>query len=96
MRRAGLSISWWKALAAPVRKWNATLLFLQTAVVLHAIPLVSATIDPAERQALVDLYLATNGTAWTNHDGFNAYADASNDPCTRGWIGMTCVSGEIM
>ena len=44
-----------------------------------------STLAPAERAALVDLYLATNGPAWSDQGGWNYYNDPSSDPCTYNW-----------
>ena len=64
------------------------------AALLLVLPLVSAAIDPAQRQALVDFYLATNGTTWTVQDGWDSYAVASSDPCSPTWHGLTCDASD--
>ena len=41
----------------------------------------------AELSALMDLYSATNGAAWTNNSGWGM-----GDPCFTGWYGVVCDS----
>jgi hypothetical protein len=53
-----------------------------------------AVVSPGERQGLVNLYTATNGTGWRGiTQGWHNHANASVDPCdppaTR-WTGITC------
>jgi hypothetical protein len=50
---------------------------------------VVAPTAPAQRAALVELYIATNGSGWSNRAGWQDYATAS-DPCDNGWSGVTC------
>ena len=45
----------------------------------------NAAIPATERQALIDLYNATNGASWTDNTGWNG---AAGTECT--WIGITC------
>jgi hypothetical protein len=58
-------------------------------VLLLSAPTVAATTEAAiptsERQALVDLYNATNGTGWTNHTNWNGPVGTE---CT--WFGVNC------
>ncbi|MCA1791476.1 MAG: putative Ig domain-containing protein, partial [Thioalkalivibrio sp.] len=53
------------------------------ACVLFGASLAHATVSPAERAALVDLYNSTNGAAWTRNTNW-----LSADECT--WYGVTC------
>jgi hypothetical protein len=50
-----------------------------------------AALAARQRQALVDLYVATNGTRWTNNAGWNAN---TSDPCGDAfrppWEGVSC------
>lgn len=48
--------------------------------------------SPVERQALVDLYLATNGSRWVgNVTGWAEYNNSSVDPCLPvPWTGLYC------
>jgi hypothetical protein len=47
----------------------------------------------AQRAALVDLYIATNGDSWTSgRTGWQDHATGS-DPCDDAWIGVTCAAG---
>jgi hypothetical protein len=70
----------------------------------HALPLIvavaerlshviragaAATVVPAQRAALVDLYVATNGAGWTVNTGWRDYATGS-DPCENSWAGVSC------
>ena len=84
MRRAGPRFGW----------WNVVHFFLQSVLLIHVLPPSSATIDPAQRQTLVDLYLATSGASWAVQDGWVSYAVSSNDPCTDSWHGVSCDFGN--
>jgi hypothetical protein len=53
-----------------------------------------APTSAAERAALVDLYLATNGGGWSDRAGWVNYPTASVDPCDAAWSGVVC-SGSI-
>jgi hypothetical protein len=44
---------------------------------------------PAQRAALVDFFIATNGTGWTSNGGWVSYATGS-DPCDHSWSAVTC------
>ncbi len=46
---------------------------------------VTATIPPAQVQALGDLYAATNGPAWRTRSNWN-----NGDPCLQSWFGVVC------
>jgi hypothetical protein len=50
---------------------------------------LEAAIPAAERQALIDLYNATNGAGWTNSTN---WMGAAGTECT--WYGVTCTTGE--
>ena len=53
-------------------------------------PSCPCTVQPliaADKQALVDLYSSTNGSAWT---GVSGWSNQSSDPCIDGWTGVTC------
>ncbi len=53
---------------------------------------VGAVVDPAERAALVDLYLNTSGpTLWKSRTGWANYTISSVDPCVpTKWFGVAC------
>lgn len=55
---------------------------------------VQAAVSAGERQALVDLYLSTNGSGWTGSvAGWDQYANAGVDPCVPSvakWAGLVC------
>jgi hypothetical protein len=60
-----------------------------------------AAVSPGERQALVDLYLSTNGTYWVPAPpgpaivGWSNHTNSSVDPCVPSsstWTGVTCAS----
>jgi Leucine-rich repeat (LRR) protein len=53
-------------------------------------PATSAgTVPSSERQALLDLYLATSGATWALRDGWSSDAVAlADDPCS--WYGVDC------
>jgi hypothetical protein len=55
---------------------------------------VVAPTAAAQRAALVDLYIATDGNAWTfGKTGWQDHATGS-DPCDNGWSGVTACSGS--
>jgi hypothetical protein len=57
-------------------------------------PGARAKVSPGERQSLVNLYLATNGSGWADiTQGWHNHANSSVDPCdpsTTVWTGVTC------
>jgi hypothetical protein len=55
---------------------------------------VVAPTAAAQRAALVDLYIATNGSDWS--DGTSGWQDhgTGSDPCDNGWYGVIC-SGSV-
>ncbi len=57
---------------------------------------VVAPTAPDQRAALVDLYIATNGSTWKYNTGWSDYASGS-DPCDNTWVGVGCSgsSGSI-
>jgi hypothetical protein len=56
---------------------------------------VAATTAPAQRAALVELHIATNGSGWINNTGWRDHSEGS-DPCDDGWFGLTCVGGILV
>jgi hypothetical protein len=42
-----------------------------------------------QRAALVELYIATNGSGWSGVTGWQNYGTGS-DPCDNSWAGVTC------
>jgi hypothetical protein len=50
---------------------------------------VVAPTAAAQRAALVELYIATNGSTWSDKTGWQNHATGS-DPCDNGWSGVTC------
>jgi hypothetical protein len=54
---------------------------------------VVAPTAPVQRAALVELYIATDGTAWTNRTGWQNHASGS-DPCDNGWAAIVCDGGS--
>ncbi len=52
-------------------------------------PCYSPAIDPAERQALVDLFLATDGGNWIDRKGWSS--NGTDNPCD-GWQLVTCTN----
>jgi hypothetical protein len=50
---------------------------------------VVAPTAPAQRAALVQLYIATNGSTWSDRAGWQNYATGS-DPCDNSWSGVGC------
>ena len=69
-------------------------LALLIVVVSLVAPLASATVDPAQRQALVDVYNATSGSTWARTTGWASYPNSSNDPCANSWYGVACDAGN--
>ncbi len=67
---------------------NSLLLFALLFVLhLHAI-YASTPLPETERQALVELYEATNGEEWARRDNW-----LQGDPCLNKWHGITCGEG---
>ena len=64
--------------------------FLLVSLACIGVPLATATLDPAQRQALAAFFNATGGPAWKQSSGWAADFNTSNDPCTAGWYGVTC------
>ncbi len=50
---------------------------------------VVAPTAPAQRAALVELYIATNGSRWDDRRGWQDYSTGS-DPCDNSWSGVGC------
>jgi hypothetical protein len=50
---------------------------------------VVASTAPDQRAALVELYIATNGSTWSDKAGWQNYSIGS-DPCDDSWSGVTC------
>ncbi len=48
-----------------------------------------APVSPNQRAALVELYIATNGSGWTDRTGWQNYSSGS-DPCDDSWSGLVC------
>jgi hypothetical protein len=44
----------------------------------------------AQRAALVELYIATNGNTWSDNNGWRNHTTGS-DPCDNTWSGLTCL-----
>ncbi len=59
-----------------------------TLAVLAVAPAVRAAIPAAERQALLDLYASTHGSAWTRRSGWEG---AAGTECS--WYGVQCDAG---
>jgi hypothetical protein len=49
----------------------------------------AASTDPDQRAALVELYITTNGSGWSDKKGWEGHATGS-DPCDNAWSGVTC------
>lgn len=71
------------------RAWVGVRLGLAIFLTFLAASQATAAIPTSERDALLALYSSTNGTGWTNADGWNG---AAGTEC--GWYGVTCDSGE--
>ncbi len=50
---------------------------------------VVAPTAPDQRAAMVELYLSTNGSDWSDRGGWKDYATGS-DPCDKSWYGLAC------
>jgi hypothetical protein len=50
---------------------------------------VVAPTSPDQRAALVELYIATNGSTWSTKTGWQNYSTGS-DPCDNSWVGVAC------
>jgi hypothetical protein len=50
---------------------------------------VVAPTAAVQRAALVELYIATNGSTWGDKNGWQNHATGS-DPCDNSWSGVTC------
>ena len=71
-------------------------LFWMFCVALMQTTSLFAAVPPAERNALIDLYNATDGSNWTRNDNWeNCYfCIHSSDPCDNNWYGVTCDSSN--
>jgi hypothetical protein len=71
-----------------------TAALLASMALLLSHPGAHAVVSPGERQGLVNLYIATNGTGWTGITrGWHNHANAGVDPCDPSstvWTGVTC------
>jgi hypothetical protein len=56
---------------------------------------VVAPTAPDQRVALVELYIATNGSTWDNW-GISGWVDhaTGSDPCDNGWSGVACTGSS--
>jgi hypothetical protein len=45
-----------------------------------------------QRAALVELYIATNGSDWSDNTGWRDHGSGS-DPCDNSWVGVSCAGG---
>lgn len=59
------------------------------AVSLCLLPQAAAPTSPAERAALVDLYLATTVAPWVSRAGWDSHVNGT-DPCDAGWEAVEC------
>jgi hypothetical protein len=76
----------WQPPGAPLGVWTALRLLPLLLLATLALEAV-ADVSPADRDALVDLYTATNGTGWTLSTNW-----LSGDPCnaTAPWYSIGC------
>ena len=65
------------------------LLSLALLLVLHLNSIDARLLPKTERQALVDLFKATNGFQWQKSDNW-----LQGDPCLNNWHGITCGEDE--
>ena len=54
---------------------------------------VGSNSSESDRNALIALYNATNGSSWNNKTGWNVPGNSGDDPC--GWHGITCANGRV-
>jgi hypothetical protein len=55
---------------------------------------VVAPTTPDQRAALVELYIATNGSTWSrDKTGWQNHSTGS-DPCDNSWSGVTCTGSS--
>jgi len=64
---------------------------LLAVLVLFSISYAHAQIPTAEREALIALYNATNGSGWTDNSGW--VTGTAGTECT--WYGVTCVADQV-
>ena len=61
------------------------------------VPFVHAQLPKTERAALIALYQATNGDAWTNNAGWKVSPDTFSPPGTEGgWYGVTVEGDHVV
>ncbi len=51
---------------------------------------VVAVTNAAQRAALVDLYLATDGVNWSSNSGWKDNLVVNSDPCNDFWVYISC------
>jgi hypothetical protein len=52
-----------------------------------------ASTAPEQRAALVELYIATNGSTWSTKTGWENH-DTGSDPCDDHWSGVKCSDSD--
>ena len=100
-RVSGLRRQWRSLGQAPARLLNALLVIItawcQSAQHQAGIPslglgvVVHAAVPADQLNALTDLYVATNGAAWTTTTHWLA-----GDPCVGAWFGVECFGTDVV
>lgn len=70
--------------------WWCLLCLLATVYVYCSPTSFALSTENEERDALLDLYTATQGSSWKNNSNWGF-----GSPCLSDWYGVNCVGGQV-
>jgi hypothetical protein len=85
------------SLARHLPRLGSLRLAIMAAVVVASLRDGECTVPAAQKQALVDLYVATQGDpdGWKNSAGWSQWS-VGGDPCGNGWYGIICSGTNVV